>query len=133
MSVAASSLAVGRPVAAEWRGPRAGTRPYRRMLLGLGAAGVATFAQLYAPQGLLPTLAGGLDIGASTAALSVSLATWGVALAVLPWSILSDRIGRLRAMRIAISAATVGGLLVAFSPTADALLALRFLEGLALG
>jgi predicted MFS family arabinose efflux permease len=103
------------------------------MLLGLGAAGIATFAQLYAPQGLLPTLAVGLDIDASTAALSVSLATWGVALGVLPWSILSDRIGRLRAMRIAISAATVGGLLVALSPTADSLLSLRFLEGLALG
>jgi MFS transporter, YNFM family, putative membrane transport protein len=103
------------------------------MLLGLGAAGVATFAQLYAPQGLLPTLAVGLHVDASTAALSVSLATWGVALSVLPWSILSDRIGRLRAMRIAISAATIGGLLVAFSPTADALLGLRFLEGLALG
>lgn len=103
------------------------------MLLGLGAAGVATFAQLYAPQGLLPTLAAGLDVDASTAALSVSLATWGVALAVLPWSIVSDRIGRLRAMKIAISAATIGGLLVAFSPTADAVLVLRFLEGLALG
>jgi predicted MFS family arabinose efflux permease len=133
MPVAALPLAVDRPVAAESRGHRAGSGPYRRILLGLSAAGVATFAQLYAPQGLLPVLADGLDIGASTAALSVSLTTWGVALAVLPWSVLSDRIGRLRAMRIAISAATVGGLLVAVSPTADALLALRFLEGLALG
>ncbi|HET9648762.1 MAG TPA: MFS transporter [Microlunatus sp.] len=120
-------------VAIDVPGHRAGTAAYRRMLLGLGAAGIATFAQLYAPQGLLPSLARGLAVDASRAALAVSLATLGVALAVVPWSVLSDRIGRLRAMRIAISTAAVGGLLVALSPTADALLVLRFIEGLALG
>ena len=130
MSVATASVD-GR--VAGWTGYRAGTPAYRRMLLGLGAAGVATFAQLYAPQGLLPTLAAGLAIDPSQAALSVSLATWGVALAVLPWSVVADRIGRLRAMRIALVAAAVGGVLVAASPNVETLFALRFVEGLALG
>jgi YNFM family putative membrane transporter len=116
-----------------WDGYQAATPAYRRMLVGLGAAGVATFAQLYAPQGLLPTLADDLSVDASQAALSMSVATWGVALAVLPWSWVADRIGRLRAMRIAISTAAVLGLLVALSPDIASLLAVRFVEGLALG
>ena len=116
-----------------WDGYRAATPAYRRMLIGLGAAGVATFAQLYAPQGLLPSLAADLQIDASQAALSLSVATWGVALAVLPWSWLSDRIGRLRAMKIAISTAAVAGLLVALSPGIESLLVVRFFEGVALG
>ena len=116
-----------------WKGYRAATPAYRRMLIGLGAAGVATFAQLYAPQGLLPSLAADLAIDASQAALSLSVATWGVALAVLPWSWLADRVGRLRAMKIAISTAAVAGLLVALSPGLESLLVVRFLEGVALG
>lgn len=116
-----------------WQGYRAATPAYRRMLVGLGAAGVATFAQLYAPQGLLPTLAQDLRVDASQAALSMSVATWGVALSVLPWSWVADRVGRLRAMRIAISTAAVLGLLVALSPGISSLLAVRFVEGLALG
>jgi MFS transporter, YNFM family, putative membrane transport protein len=116
-----------------WQGYRASTPAYRRMLIGLGAAGVATFAQLYAPQGLLPSLAADLEIDASQAALSLSVATWGVALAVLPWSWLADRIGRLRAMKIAISTAAVAGLLVALSPGLESLLVVRFFEGVALG
>ncbi len=116
-----------------WAGYRAATPAYRRMLVGLGAAGVATFAQLYAPQGLLPTLADDLRISASQAALSLSVATWGVALSVLPWSLLADRLGRLRAMKIAISTAAVAGLLVALSPGLESLLAVRFFEGVALG
>lgn len=116
-----------------WDGYRASTPAYRRMLVGLGAAGVATFAQLYAPQGLLPTLADDLRVSASQAALSLSVATWGVAVSVLPWSLVADRIGRLRAMKIAISAAAVAGLLVALSPGMQSLLVVRFLEGVALG
>jgi predicted MFS family arabinose efflux permease len=103
------------------------------MLIGLGAAGVATFAQLYAPQGLLPTLAHDLTVDASQAALSMSVATWAVAVAVLPWSWLADRIGRLRAMKIAISSAALLGLGVSLSPGIESLLLVRFFEGLALG
>ena len=128
-----ATIEITRTASRPWDGYRAATPAYRRMLIGLGAAGVATFAQLYAPQGLLPTLAHDLRIDASQAALSMSVATWGVALSVLPWSWVADRIGRLRAMKIAISAAAIGGLLVAFSPGIESLLAVRFVEGLALG
>ncbi|GAA2746933.1 MFS transporter [Terrabacter aerolatus] len=116
-----------------WAGHLPASREYRRILVGLGAAGVATFAQLYSPQGLLPTLARGLEVSPAEAALSVSLATLGVALAVLPWSWVADRVGRLRAMQVAIVASTVLGVLVALAPDIEALLALRLVEGMALG
>jgi len=116
-----------------WDGHLPESREYRRILVGLGAAGIATFAQLYSPQGLLPTLARGLDVDAAEAALSVSVATLGVALAVLPWSWVADRVGRLRAMQVAIIASTVLGVAVALAPNLPTLLGLRLVEGMALG
>ncbi|MGO4597058.1 MFS transporter [Terrabacter sp. 2RAF25] len=116
-----------------WDGHLPESREYRRILAGLGAAGIATFAQLYSPQGLLPTLARGLGVSPADAALSVSVATLGVALAVLPWSWVADRMGRLRAMQVAIVASTALGVLVALAPNLEVLLALRLVEGMALG
>ena len=116
-----------------WDGHLPDSREYRRILAGLGAAGIATFAQLYSPQGLLPTLARGLEVDPADAALSVSVATLGVALAVLPWSWVADRVGRLRAMQVAIVASTALGVLVALAPTIEVLLVLRLVEGMALG
>ncbi|MCC9177002.1 MFS transporter [Arthrobacter sp. zg-Y750] len=114
-------------------GHRRGSPGYRGVLVGLAAAGVATFAQLYSLQGVLPELAAGMDISASSAALTVSAATLGLAAAVIPWSAAADRFGRLPVMRAAILAAVVLGLAVPLSPGLPALLGLRFLEGVALG
>jgi predicted MFS family arabinose efflux permease len=94
---------------------------------------VATFAQLYSVQGLLPQLAADFNVSAATAALSVSAATLGLAVAVIPWSAAADRFGRLPAMRTAIITAVILGLVVPLSPDFSVLLALRFAEGAALG
>ena len=110
-----------------------GSRGYRRMILALFAAGVATFSQLYSVQGVLPELARDLGISQPQAALAVSAATLGLACSVLVWSLLADRMGRLRTMTIAVVCAVVLGLAVPFSPGFEWLLALRFVEGLALG
>jgi YNFM family putative membrane transporter len=96
-------------------------------------AGVATFAQLYSVQGILPGIARGFGTTPAAAGLSVSAATIGLALAVIPWSWAADRAGRTRTMTVAISAAVVLGLLVPLAPSFPAMLALRFLEGAALG
>ncbi|MCC9197318.1 MFS transporter [Arthrobacter sp. zg-Y820] len=116
-----------------WAGHAKGSRGYRGVLIGLTAAGVATFAQLYSVQGVLPGLAADLDISASSAALTVSAATLGLAAAVIPWSAAADRFGRLPVMRLAILAAVVLGLVVPFSPNLPVLLVLRFAEGAAMG
>lgn len=116
-----------------WIGHHRDSHEYRRILIGLGAAGVATFAQLHSPQALLTVLSADLEAAPSDVALTVSLAMLGVALAVVPWSWAADRFGRLAAMRVAIAASAVLGVLTAFSPGLEFLLATRFLEGLALG
>ncbi|MFJ4225794.1 MFS transporter [Microbacterium sp. NPDC089695] len=110
-----------------------GSTPYRRLIVGLFFAGIATFAQLYSPQAVLPQLSAELGVSPATAALTVSAATLGLAAAVIPWSLVADRIGRVPAMGIGVLAATVLGLLAPLSPTLEMLLLLRLLEGMALG
>ena len=110
-----------------------GSAAYRKILAGLAFAGVATFAQLYSTQAVLPLMAADLQVTAAEAALTISLATVGLAVTVLPWSFLADRIGRVRAMTWGILAATVLGLLVPLATSFPMLLALRTLEGMALG
>lgn len=109
------------------------TRSYRRLIAGLFFAGVATFAQLYSLQAVLPQVAADLEVPAATAALTVSAATLGIAVAVIPWSLVADRIGRIPAMAIGIIAATSFGLAAPLSTEITVLLALRLGEGLALG
>ncbi|PNI10237.1 MFS transporter [Arthrobacter sp. AFG7.2] len=116
-----------------WDGHAKGSTAYTRILAGLSFAGVATFAQLYSTQAVLPILASDLQVSAAEAALTISLATVGLAVTVIPWSFLADRIGRVRAMTWGISVATVLGLLVPLSTSFEMLLALRLLEGMALG
>lgn len=110
-----------------------GSREYRRLLVGLFFAGIATFAQLYSPQAVLPRLAQDLAIAPATAALAVSMTTLGLAAAVIPWSMVADRIGRIPAMAIGIVVATLLGLAAPFSPDFSTLLVLRLVEGMALG
>lgn len=110
-----------------------GSRSYRRLIAGLFFAGVATFAQLYSLQAVLPQVSADLGVAPSTAALTVSAATLGIAAAVIPWSMVADRIGRIPAMAIGIVAATVLGLTAPLSTGIEMLLALRLAEGIALG
>lgn len=114
-------------------GHRVGSPGYRRLLVALVCAGIASFAQIYSPQGMLQLIAADLGVGAEGAALTVSAATGGLALAVVPWSFVGDRIGRRPAMVIAVVSATLLALVSAWAPTFELMLALRFLEGMALG
>ncbi len=116
-----------------WEGHPRGSNAYRRILVALACAGVATFAQLYSVQGVLPLISADLGVSAADAALTVSAATVGLALAVIPWSATADRIGRLRAMYFAVIGATVFGLIVPLMPNLSAILVVRFFEGVSLG
>lgn len=116
-----------------WVGHDAGSSGYRRILVGLFAAGIATFGQMYSTQGILPTVAHALEVNEASAALTVSTATLGLAVSVLGWSWVADRIGRAPAMKIALSLSLVLGLLTPLAPGFTTLLVLRILEGLALG
>jgi MFS transporter, YNFM family, putative membrane transport protein len=126
-------MSIGQVAASEWPGHARGSAAYGRLLAALFCAGVATFAQLYSPQAVLPLIAADLGIGAASAALMVSASTVGLAIGVIPWSTLADRIGRVKAISISVTGATTVGLLVPFAPTFQLLLAGRFLEGLIVG
>src|SRR5262249_273697 len=116
-----------------WSGHARGTAAYGRLLAALFCAGVPTFAQLSSPQAVLPLISTGLGIGAAGASLMISASTVGLAIGVIPWSTLADRIGRVKAIAISVTGATTVGLLVPFAPTYQLLLAGRFLEGLIVG
>src|ERR1700761_7601298 len=94
---------------AVWTGHSRGSTAYGRLLAALFCAGVATFAQLYSPQAVLPLISADLHIGAAAAALTISASTVGLAIGVIPWSTLADRIGRVKAMTISVGVATTVG------------------------
>ncbi|MBG6095523.1 MFS transporter [Nocardioides luteus] len=106
---------------------------HRRVLIALVAIGMTTFVQLYYPQALIPALSRDFEVDASQAALTISGATIGLAVAALGWSWIADRIGRARAMTIAILAAAAIGLVLPFVTSFPVLVLLRVGQGIALG
>jgi MFS transporter, YNFM family, putative membrane transport protein len=112
---------------------RPAPRSDRRLAAALWCAGLAAFAAMYAPQGLLTQIARSASVDPSQASLLVSAATLGLALSVLPWAWVSDRIGRRDAMRLAAAGAAVCAVTVPWLPSFEALLAGRLLQGIALG
>lgn len=104
-----------------------------RLTAALFAGGIATFAELYAVQAVLPAMAAEWDLTESTVSLAVSVATGALALSVLPWAAVADRLGRARAMTISAVIAATAGVLVPLAPNFQLLLVLRGISGLALG
>jgi predicted MFS family arabinose efflux permease len=105
----------------------------RRLVMTLWCAGLAAFTSLYAPQGLLPQIARDMEVDASQAALLISAATLGLALSVLPWAWVADRMGVRTAMRAAAGSAAVCVVVVPFLPSFEAMLAGRLAHGITLG
>jgi MFS transporter, YNFM family, putative membrane transport protein len=103
-----------------------------RMRLALFAAGLATFALLYSTQALLPEISRDLDADPGLASWTVSGATIGLALAVLPLAALSERFGRRRMLTASMSVAVALALAVPFAPDMGTLIALRTLQGAAI-
>ncbi|MFG2287085.1 MFS transporter [Streptomyces sp. NPDC048595] len=111
---------------------RPGGPGYRRMSFALFAAGVATFALLYSTQALLPAISTDLGVSPDQASWTVSAATFGLALGVIPLSAVSERFGRRALMTVSLSVATLIALLVPFAPSIGVLIALRAVQGVAL-
>lgn len=116
-----------------WSGHEPGSPAYRRILLGLFCAGVATFAQLYSFQAILPEVSHALGTDEASTALTVSAVTLGIAISVIPWSSFADHIGRVPAMVCSISAASVLALSAIAFDSIGPIVVFRLLEGCALG
>jgi MFS transporter, YNFM family, putative membrane transport protein len=111
---------------------RPGEAGYRRLILALFAAGVATFAALYTTQPLLGILASHFKIPASHAAWSVSAATLLLGIGMLAAGPLSDRWGRTGMIKGSLVATAILGIGCAVAPSWPVLLVLRAAQGLAL-
>ena len=120
----------GRGTDAPYEGLTPDAPGYRRALIAVLFAGIASFQALYATQALLPVLTTDLAITPATAALTVSATTGGLACAIIPMSVLSERFGRRPLVLIAAMAATLLGLTLAMAPGITALIALRLLQGI---
>ena len=119
-------------MSATYEGLRRGDRDYRRAVLAMLAAGLASFNALYATQALLPMLVDDLDMTPTGAALTVSAATGMLAICIVPASILSERFGRGRILVISALLATTLGLALPLAPDGATLILLRALQGAAI-
>lgn len=95
-------------------------------------AGMATFVLLYDTQALLPAFHDTWGVSPAHATLSMSLATAGLALGLLVVGPASEMLGRTRLIVSGVWLAGVVALLCPFAWSWNALLTLRFLEGVAL-
>jgi YNFM family putative membrane transporter len=103
-----------------------------RITVGISAGGIASFALLYAPQPVLPQIAGEYGIPATQASLVVGVATGALAIGVIPLSLLSEITGRRPVLILSVVTAAVAGLVVPIVPSFGLLVAARAVQGLAL-
>lgn len=122
------------PFAAEVPAPciHHGTPAFRRTNLALFAAGLATFGLLYCVQPLMPQFSHDYAVSEAGAALSLSLTTGVLAVAMLFAGGVSDALGRKPVMVASLLASALLVLVSALMPDWTALLAVRTLLGLTL-
>ncbi|TNC20839.1 MFS transporter [Amycolatopsis alkalitolerans] len=102
------------------------------MKIAVAAAGLSSFALLYAPQPVLPQLAAQYHLDPGSASLAVSVATGALAISVLPIAALSEIVGRRPVILVSVIVSAVLGLLLPLAPSYGVLLILRALQGIAI-
>lgn len=110
-----------------------GGQTTRRASIAWFCVAIATFAQVYSPQAILPAITEGFQISPSDSAWAVGITSLGVAVSVLPFAKLGDRICPTTLAKWTSGAAVVLGFLCVFAPNFPIFLALRLACGLALG
>ncbi|MCA1325837.1 MFS transporter [Herbaspirillum sp. alder98] len=114
-------------------GAARGSAAYRRITIALFCSGFATFSLLYCVQPLLPEFAREFHVGAAGASLALSLSTALLAVSIAVAGMISERYGRRELMFASMAVAACCNLLAAVAPSWHLILAVRALEGLALG
>jgi len=110
-----------------------GDPAFRRASLALFLAGFSTFSLLYCVQPLLPVFAQEFQISPAQSALSMSLATALLAVAILCAAVLSEGFGRRNVMFASMTAAALMTLAAAIAPGWTLLLLSRAVTGFVLG
>jgi len=105
----------------------------RRLVAAMFIAGACIYIQTYDAQAILPAIAADQHVTATASVMVLSATTVGMAVGVMPWAYLSDRIGRLAVIRICLVAATVLSLVGPWAPSFDLFLVMRLAKGLLFG
>ncbi|MGI5291442.1 MFS transporter [Nonomuraea polychroma] len=103
----------------------------RRVSVAVAAAGLSSFALLYAPQPVLPQLAAAFRLDPGSASLVIGVATGALAVAVLPVAALAETVGRRRMIVWSVVVSAVLGLLLPLAPSFPVLLVMRAVQGVA--
>ncbi len=104
----------------------------RRTVVAVFLAGVAVFLVLYETQGLIPAIREAYGIDAPTASLTVSATNVAMACFLIPFSLLASRIGHARQIAGGVILAAALALVLPFMPNPELLIAVRFLQGVAI-
>ncbi|MEV4112816.1 MFS transporter [Nonomuraea sp. NPDC049695] len=104
----------------------------RRVSAAVAAAGVSSFALLYAPQPVLPQLAAAFRLDPGSASLAIGVATGSLAVAVLPLAWLAGLVGRRRVILWSVVLSAAIGLLLPLAPSFPVLLVMRAVQGVAI-
>src|SRR5471032_1680194 len=110
-----------------------GSPAYWHAAIALLFAGYATFSLLYCVQPLLPEFTKTFGVSPAESALSVSVTTASLAVAIFIAGFVSEGSSRHRLMTLSLTASSLLTIIVAFLLSWHALLFVRALEGLALG
>lgn len=100
-----------------------------RATLALGLASMLVFMNLYLTQPLLPLLATEFGVSALSASWVLSISTLGLAVGLLFWARMADRLGRKSIMLGCMLVAFILGFLMPFIPSFNGLLLARALQG----
>ncbi|TMR89001.1 MFS transporter, partial [Nonomuraea basaltis] len=103
----------------------------RRVSAAVAAAGLSSFALLYAPQPVLPQLAAAYRLDPGSASLAIGVATASLAVAVLPVAVLAGVAGRRRVIVWSVVVSAAIGLLLPLAPSFPLLLVMRAVQGVA--
>ncbi len=109
-----------------------GSEGYRRVLVALFAAGMATFVLLYDVQALLPEFVDAFGVSPTQSTLVMSLPTAALAVSLLLFGPLSEVVGRTRLIHVSLASSAAIAVGCALAPTWESLLALRLLAGVSL-
>ncbi|MFE1357596.1 MFS transporter [Streptomyces harbinensis] len=109
------------------------TPPSGRPPVALSAAGFVSCFDRFAISPLLILISTGLGIPLSTAVVTASAYFLAYGLSQPLWGILSDRVGRVRVMRVTLLVAALAGVVSALAPNAAVLIGARIVAGACYG
>lgn len=110
-----------------------GTPAYRRTFISMLLGSTVTFAILYSPQTLIQSFSTEFNIPPSTASLTISFATFALAISMLFVTVLSNAWGRKKIMSMSLFVSSLLGILSALTPNFETLLFLRIVQGIVMG